>query len=212
MGGCGFYLDAFLYGPPKGPPSSSIVRERLQKEIKKRGIAHLYEKLKKIDPSYAKTIGENDQHKIIRALEIIILSKKKVSFFPVEKKLKNDFLDCRCWFLYMPRKKLYDKVEKRCDEMIESGFIEEVKNLKKEGLEENHSASRAIGYKQCLDFLRGGQKQKEFISKFKIASRRYVKRQFTWFLKNPFFQWIDFEKIEFERVQELIIDDFRSIF
>ena len=107
----------------------------------------------------------------------------------------------------MEREKIYSKVEERCLDMIEKGFIEEVKKLEKLGIRENYSASQAIGYRQCLAFLKTNrtEKQKEkFIEEFKKASRRYVKRQFTWFKKDSNFRWLDVSKIGEDRVIEYI--------
>jgi tRNA dimethylallyltransferase len=175
------------------------------------GVDVLYERLQMLDPEYASTIEENDRYKIIRALEIMYITKKRVSSFKRERK-KNGNFDFRCWFLYMKREDLYLRVEKRCLEMIENGFIEEVESLKKLGLEKNISASQSIGYRQCLEFLRTNRSEEErekFIEEFKKASRRYVKRQLTWFKKEPLFRWLDISS-EKERAIEFILQDYEQ--
>src|SRR6185436_16304854 len=98
----------------------------------------------------------------------------------------------------------------RCDRMISEGFLEEVKRLEREGLSKNSTASHAIGYRQCLEYLNSPQSQDDwdhFIEAFKQASRRYAKRQFTWFRKEPLFRWLDREKLSLEAVAEMIIQD-----
>lgn len=214
VGGTGFYIHALLYGPPQGPPSVPEVRGKLEDEVNLMGTDTLYERLKNFDPEYAKTITGADRHKIVRALEIISLTNKKVSDFPktVKKPANYDF---RCWFLYMPKEELYPQIEMRCDEMIAAGFIEEVKELEKQGLCQNSSASQAIGYRQCLQFLKskqGPEDFEEFVAGFKRACRRYAKRQFTWFRKEPLFRWLNVYNVPVQRSAETIAQDYESSF
>jgi tRNA dimethylallyltransferase len=210
VGGTGFYLHSLIYGPPSGPPSVESVRAGWEKELLEKGTFALFGTLKDLDPEYADTITQNDKHKIVRALEIISLTNKKVSELP-RGDLGGQKYDFRCWFLYMPKDILYRRIEQRCDEMIEKGFVEEVKRLEQMGLKQNSSASQAIGYRQCLEFLASPQKAEDweqFVSAFKQASRRYAKRQFTWFRKEPLFRWLNLEDIPSERALELILQDF----
>jgi len=213
VGGSGFYIHALLYGPPSGPPSVPEVREQLERQMRDLGPEVLYERLQMLDPDYAATISEQDRHKIIRALEIMALSEKRVSDFPKPNKLQEQQYDFRCWFLYYPRNKLYSRIETRCDEMLRMGFLDEVKELEKNGLRQNASAAQAIGYRQALDFFTTSQSDEErqnFISEFKKASRHYAKRQFTWFRKEPLFRWLNIEEHPLERLKELILQDFEQ--
>lgn len=210
VGGTGFYIHALIYGPPQGPPSEPTLRKELEDEMEKVGTDALYERLKKVDPEYAKTITGADRHKIIRALEIISLTNKKVSDFP-KMQQKDLPYDYRCWFIYTSKELLYPHIEMRCDEMIAAGLIEEVRELDKLGLRKNSSASQAIGYRQCLEFLSSSGSPDDFetfISSFKRASRRYAKRQFTWFRKEPLFRWLNVENLQLERTVETIIQDY----
>ena len=214
VGGTGFYLHALLYGPPEGPPASSEVREKLEQDIEKFGVEALYERLCTYDPEYGKTINLRDRHKIIRALEIISLTGKRVSEFPKtppsERPLHFDF---RCWFIYFPKEILFSRIEMRCDEMLTRGFIEEVEDLKCKGLLENLPASQSIGYRQCLAFLdspRSDEDWERFVWEFKKASRRYAKRQFTWFRREPLFQWVDVDVYGYQKALEMILQDYDS--
>lgn len=214
VGGTGFYIHALIYGPPKGPPSVLEVRIKLEEEMKQQGTGALYDRLKRLDPDYAQSITQSDKHKIIRALEIISLTNKKVSEFPkaVEKQEEFDF---RCWFLYMPKEILYPQIEMRCDEMIAKGFLDEVRELDKKGIRNNSSTSQAIGYRQALEFLKSAQGQEDFdafVASFKQASRRYAKRQFTWFRREPLFRWLNVDSISFESTVEMIIQDYEQSF
>lgn len=212
VGGSGFYVHTFIYGPPQGPPSVQTIRSELERQMEEMGPEVLYERLQMMDPDYASTITEKDRHKIIRALEIIAITKSPVSSLP-KADTAHDLYDFRCWFLYQPKEKLYPKIEQRCDEMIASGFIEEVERLEKKGLRENPSASQAIGYRQCLEFLstaRTKEDKEHFLSEFKKATRHFVKRQFTWFRREPLFRFIDLSEIDIERAIEYILQDYEQ--
>ncbi len=215
VGGTGFYIHSLLYGPPSGPPSVPELRQKLEEEMELRGAEPLYDRLKNIDPEYAATITQRDRHKIIRALEIISLTQQKVSSLPITSSENTDLYDFRCWFIYMPKEVLYPRIEERCDQMIAKGFLEEVRQLEKEGLRDNQTACQAIGYRQCLDFLNSDQTPEEwgrFVHEFKQASRRYAKRQFTWFRKEPLFRWLNIENVPLDTIAEVIIQDYEVSF
>lgn len=213
VGGSGFYIHAFLYGPPMGPPSNPDIRRKLEQQLELIGPEALYERLEMLDPQYAKTITVRDKHKIIRALEIIAITKQKVSDIPLPDVDQAFVYNYRLWFLYLPKDILYERVNDRCDEMIKDGFIEEVKQLEKQGLRNNYSASQAIGYRQCLKYLESNQTMEDkmrFIDDFKRASRKYVKRQFTWFKKEPHFRWLNLHELGVEKAKEFILQDYEQ--
>lgn len=213
VGGSGFYIHALLYGPPSGPPSMPAIRQQLERQLHDLGVEVLYERLQMLDPDYAATISEFDRHKIIRALEIIAISDKRVSDFPKMNELHEQNYDFRSWFIYYPRERLYSRIELRCDEMIRRGFLDEVRELEKNGIRQNLPAAQAIGYRQALAFLDSSQTEQDyeiFLAQFKKASRQYAKRQFTWFRKEPLFRWLDIEQFDQERLKELILQDFEQ--
>ncbi len=211
VGGNGFYIHSLIYGPPKGPTSIPEIRKKLEEDLDKFGVEMLFTKLKAFDPEYAETITIQDRHKIVRALEIIAITNKKVSEFPKpgfnDEDLKFDFL---CYFIYYPKPTIYQRIEQRCEMMLEDGLIHETEEMQKKGLEKNNSASSAIGYRQVLDFLKTDRSAKaytEFVTEFKKASRHYAKRQFTWFKKEPLFQWVDMSQTSQHQLVETIIKD-----
>ncbi len=213
VGGSGFYIHALLYGPPSGPPSNREVRELLERQMRDLGPEVLYERLQMFDPEYAATISEFDRHKIIRALEIMALSERRVSDFPKPDRLQEQEYDFRCWFVYYPKETLYTRIEMRCEEMVRKGFLDEVRALELKGLRNNLSASQAIGYRQALEFLASPQSAADlelFMSQFKKSSRHYAKRQFTWFRKEPLFRWLNLEEHSLERLKELVLQDFEQ--
>lgn len=212
VGGTAFYIHAFLYGPPQGPSSDPELRASLERDFEKFGAEMLYEKLETLDPDYAASITIQDRQKIIRGLEIICLSGKAVSEIPKpsQEDLSQEY-DFRCWFVYYPKPLLYPRIEKRCDEMIEGGLVDEVRRLTLEGICENSSARNAIGYRQALEFLQSGQTEEdreEFVRSFKKASRNYAKRQFTWFRKEPLFRWLDLSMCSMEQAAEILLQDY----
>ena len=213
VGGSGFYIHVLLYGPPTGPPSVREVRQQIEKQMKELGPEVLYERIQMLDPDYAATISEKDRHKIVRALEIMALSERRVTDFQKPKELQEQEYDFRCWFLYYPRERLYSRIEMRCDEMLRGGFLQEVRELDQKGLRKNSSAAQAIGYRQALAFLDSPQTKHDlenFVAQFKKATRHYAKRQFTWFRKEPLFRWLNIEEHPPERLKELILQDFEQ--
>jgi len=212
VGGTGFYIHALIYGPPCGPPSVASVRKKIEDEMEKQGPEVLYERLQMLDPDYANTITERDRQKIVRALEIIYLSNRKVSSFKAHKS-PSDYL-FNCWFLFFPKEILDERINARCEVMINEGLIDEVKTLMQKGLLENNSCANAIGYRQAIEFLQGSQSEneyKKFVEAFKAASRQYAKRQFTWFRKKePLFRCLNLQDFDIDRVQEIILQDFEQ--
>ncbi len=213
VGGSGFYVHTLIYGPPHGPASIKEVRKELEKQMETFGPEVLYERLQLLDPEYAKTISEQDRHKIIRALEIMTISEQRVSDFPLPKETPEHKYDFRCWFLHFAKEKLYERIEARCEEMLSSGFLDEVKHLIKTGLKENPSACNAIGYRQALKYLDSAKTALDlqtFISEFKRATKQFAKRQFTWFRKEPLFRWLQMDDYPIERLKEIILQDFEQ--
>lgn len=218
VGGTGFYLHSLIYGPPLGPPSIPSLRKSLEEEMEKFGIEFLFDKLGALDPEYAQTITQRDKQKIVRALEIISLTGQKVSAFRISPERMESFslrYNFRCWFIYRPKSVLYTRIEERCHRMIADGFLQEIADLERQGLRENTTASQAIGYKQGLEYLQSRKTAEDldlFVQSFIASSKRFVKKQFTWFKKEPLFRWINIEEISRTNLIELIIQDYEHSF
>ncbi len=210
VGGAGFYFRALMEGPPEAPPSDTAIRTQLEEEAEKVGIESMYERLQEVDPDYASRITFRDRQKIIRGLEIVLLTKKKVSDFGKRRVQQPQYL-YRSWFLFRPRDVLYKRIELRCDEMLKQGLVEEVEALRQQGMEDNRSLCLAIGYRQALEFLKSPQKEEDFlhfITTFKQATRQYVKRQFTWFRKEESFRWLNLDLFSDSKLIQLIAEDY----
>ena len=213
-GGSGFYLHTLLYGPPSGPPSVPELRKSIEADMEIHGSEVLYEKLMLLDPQYAKTITKNDKQKIVRSLEIIMLTNKKVSKLSWKGRRRPQNYDFRCWFLHRPKDKLYERINKRCDHMLAAGLVEEVIHLELEGIKQNSSATQAIGYRQALEYIKTAQTPEDyqhFVKAFKQATRHYAKRQFTWFKKEPLFHWLDVDLHDPELYFDTIKNDYESL-
>ncbi len=213
VGGSGFYLQSLIYGPPSGPPSVPELRKSIEEQVEHLGADVMYEKLRQLDLEYANTITKNDKQKIVRALEIIHLTGKKVSQLSWKARKSPLNYDFRCWFLYRPKDQLYARIDERCDQMIAAGFLDEVKKLLPLGLEENSSTARAIGYRQAIDYFNSPQKEEDyqrFVKAFKQSSRNYAKRQLTWFRKRPMFNWLDLDLHDTEVAGDMVRQDYEA--
>lgn len=213
VGGSGFYIHSLIYGPPSGPPSVPELRKSLEEEIEKLGSDVLYKRLYDLDPQYANTITSHDKQKIVRALEILTLTGKKVSKLSWKGRRRPQNYDFHCWFLFRPRENLYKRIELRCDEMVAAGFLEEVERLDQMGLRKNTSAAQAIGYRQALDYLATPRTEADFlkfVKEFKQATRHYAKRQFTWFKHEPLFRWLDLDMHDREVALEMVRQDYEA--
>jgi tRNA dimethylallyltransferase len=208
VGGTGFYIRALLKGPPPGPPSKPELRAKLEEQLDRIGVESMYDSLYDLDPTYASTISNNDKQKILRALEIIAVTGLNVSSLPLQKEPEEDVYDFLCYFLYRPKPELHQRVQIRSESMLDAGFMEEIERLVKGGLLENSSAKEAIGYRQGIEYLdspRSLEDYRHFKEKFIIASKKYIKRQFTWFKKEPEFSWIDLSAVsEDELISQIL--------
>ena len=160
------------------------------KKCDEEGVEHIYTQLKSFDPEYAKTITHRDKQKIIRAMEIIEVSNKKVSDF--KHNYKQMDYDFEVLYLYLTRERenLKKRINMRCQSMIQAGFREEVKRLQSHGLTTKHLAGRAVGYRQVLENIT--LSDDELYEQISCATRRYAKRQRTWFnSENIHITWIE---------------------
>ena len=181
-GGTGLYLDTLLFERPFDECGGrSNVRERLAEEAEELGAHALHEKLREVDPESAEKIHENNLRRVIRALEIYeTTGRKKSELDAIPSPAKYDFLAFELRRTDMDER--YARIEKRCDDMIAAGLLEETKKLLDMGIfEKNPTAAQAIGYKEMLGCVRGEVDISEARERLCIATRRYAKRQVTWF-------------------------------
>ncbi len=192
-GGTGLYQDSLVYGTEFGElAADEAYRAELAELAKKRGNAALHAILAEKDPEAAEKIHMNNVKRVIRALEIIQQSSMTKTEWDKRAKQNAQSLPCTMLALnFRDREKLYARIDKRVDIMMESGLYEEVKSLYENGLlQENTTAYDAIGYKEMLACVRGEEPPREAAEKIKLATRHYAKRQLTWFLRNKDITWL----------------------
>jgi tRNA dimethylallyltransferase len=176
-GGTGLYFQALIHGIGNGPPSDPEVRQDLESE----SIEQLIIELKERDPQTASTIDLQNKRRLVRALEVVRLTDKSFTSFKSDWK-NNTIVDAsRFWMLEQPTQTLRKRIDKRVDTMIESGWINETRQLVLQGLMTNSTASQAIGYRQIIDYLNGKEPLESTIQLIKTKTCQYAKRQRTWF-------------------------------
>jgi tRNA dimethylallyltransferase len=188
-GGTGLYLRALIDGLfPEGRKNPQI-RRRLEQEAQTQGLESLWERLKSVDPSYADKIGPRDRIRIIRALEVYEETGRPFSWhFTRTRSYVADSNLIRIG-LNLERGDLYTRIERRVERMFTAGLIDEVKNLLAAGVEEDAPPFRALGYKQVLRHLSGDISAEEAVALTQQETRRYAKRQVTWFRKMEGIRW-----------------------
>ena len=187
VGGSGLYIDTILYGIDKIPNVKESLRKELNMEFQNNGLKNLLAQLKKIDPITYKNIDLNNHRRIIRALEVSISSKKPYSSFLTDSVKESNYNEIIIG-LNCDRDKLHSLINKRVDKMIQCGLIEEVKKLVKF---KNLNALNTIGYKEIFDYLDNKISLEQSREKIKTNSRRYAKRQLTYFNSNKTINWFD---------------------
>jgi tRNA dimethylallyltransferase len=194
VGGSGLYLKALTRGFFEGPKGSEKLRERLKREELKSGLNYLFEKLKKVDPKAALRIHPHDSVRIIRALEVYELTGKPITLLQE----KGDYEPFEMEFvkvgLTLDRKELYERIDRRVEKMIKEGFLDEVKALKEKGYSTSLKAFKTVGYQELFSYLDGEIDFPMAIERIKLNTRRYAKRQLTWFKKEKGIEWVDAEK------------------
>ena len=167
-------------------------RKKLEKQAKENGLNTLYEEAKKIDPEAILKISPNDQKRILRILEIYHATGMTKTEQEKKSREKEPEFDYKVYALNMPREKLYERINLRVDLMIKQGLIKEVEEIYHK-YSEFPTAMQGLGYKEVVEYLKGNLTKEEMIEKIKQETRRYAKRQMTWFRKNKQTIWLDTE-------------------
>lgn len=191
VGGTGLYIDSLIYGIEYNETKiDEKYRAYLDKLAEEKGTEHLYKMAKEIDEEAMKKISINDKKRICRVLEIYKSTGKTKTELEIESRKKEIPYDYKIFAIDMDRELLYDRINKRVDIMISDGLVDEVKNLAKK-YKETPTAMQGLGYKEILEYLNGECTEIEAIEKIKQESRRYAKRQLTWFRRNKDIKWLN---------------------
>ena len=208
-GGTGLYLDAFLRGEEAETPGADpAVRAELAALAEQKGAAYLHEELHKIDPVTALSVHPNNVRRVIRALEIYRATGVPKSEWDRRSQEAPARYDAVVLGLsYTDRELLYDRIERRVDMMMEQGLLEETRRLFAQGVfARSRTAAGAIGYKELLPYLRGECTLEQAVTELKTATRRYAKRQMTWFSAKPYVRWIEANDGKIMRKSEEIVN------
>ena len=185
VGGSGLFVDAVVNGMDELPDVAGDIREDLDKQMQQDGVEMLFAKLSKLDPDYAAVVDENNPRRIIRALEVCLGTGKPFSSFLGQSRNKPDYEVCKIG-LEIPRDTLYGRINERVDKMVGEGLVEEVRGL---STYRELPSLRTVGYQELLEHFQGILTLDEAIEKIKRNTRRYAKRQLTWFKRDDQIAW-----------------------
>ncbi len=188
VGGTGLYYQAVVDDYQLSPLlTDPAVRRQLEREAEQ-GLDRLYHELQEADPDSTRIIKPNDRKRIIRALEVYRITGKPFSQFQTRNRERYQLASVG---LFAPRAELYRRIEERVERMIQLGLVDEVRQLYTKGYDISSNAMQALGYKQILRFLKGETTLEQAVAEIKKETRRYAKRQMTWFRKDKRIFWLD---------------------
>ena len=194
-GGTGLYLNSLIYNMDFAKSDANEeLREQLRLELEENGIDYMHNKLRELDSDAADRIHKNNTKRVIRALEVA-LSGKKMNDFSNDLKINEKYKPIII-VLNREREHLYKRIDKRVDIMMENGLIEEVKNLLNMGYTKDMISMQGIGYKEIIKYLEGEYELDEAIEIIKRDSRRYAKRQLTWFRRYDDAKWFNLDEYD----------------
>ena len=199
VGGSGLYTKSVLEGLDYFPEVSLEIRQELNLKLEKEGLDSLQQQLHKLDPDYYKIVDLENPHRVIRALEVCISSEKPYSSYLNQPKKKRNFTAISIG-LSAEREIIYDRINRRVDLMITEGLMDEAKALfpKRE-----LNALNTVGYKELFSYLEGKDSLETAVSEIKKNTRRFAKRQLTWFRKDQEINWFDY-KTPVEEIQQFL--------
>lgn len=193
VGGSGLYIRALVDGFFEKQVFDQQVKAQLKNKIKSHGLEALYERLKQVDPISAEKLHPNDQHRIVRALEVYELTGVPLSKFQDQESIKAHFEPIFIG-LTRERKHLYQIIEDRVEAMLDQGLVDEVKKLNEMGYHSKLNSMQTVGYREVYEYLDQKIEFNEMVQLIKQRSRNYAKRQMTWFRKDERIKWFDVDQ------------------
>ena len=205
VGGTGFYIQAVLYDIHFSQDDDNHqIRKELESMASEKGPEYMHEELRKIDPASANAIHANNVKRVIRALEYYKLTGQRISEHNEEQRNNESPYDFSYFVLNDHRELLYERIDKRVDEMIAEGLVDEVKHLKELGYDRSYVSMQALGYKEIFGYLEGEISLDEAIYIIKRDTRHFAKRQITWFKREKEVLWVN--KPDFDYNNDKILD------
>jgi tRNA dimethylallyltransferase len=181
VGGTPLYLKSLLRGMFAGPPADWELRNEIIDEARRVGIETLHERLSQVDPVAAAHIHPHDTRRVIRALEVYRATGEPISHQQLQFDEARPATQCRVFVLRRERSELHARIEVRVESMIAAGLVNEVQDLQTSGHDLGRTARQAVGYREALEFLAGLYDREEMMERIKTRTRRFAKRQGTWF-------------------------------
>jgi tRNA dimethylallyltransferase len=207
VGGSGLYIKALIDGIVESADSNFQLKNELLELRQKFGNEYLYNELKKVDPDSASRMLPQNWKRVIRALEVYKLTGKSISNHFLEQKKKNEFNFLQYGLLW-DRKKLYQNIEIRVDKMIKDGLVDEVKEILKKSYSKELNSLNTVGYKEIIDYLANKISLENAVELIKRNTRRYAKRQMTWFRADDRIKWFEItDSKELETIAQKIFKD-----
>lgn len=209
-GGTGLYVGSLLRGLFELPPIDSSIREKLKERMEEHGQDSLYRDLQKIDPGFAHSISSHDKQRILRGMEVFLGTGKTISAHWQEQQSPSRYDTFRI-LIDPPRELLYDRINKRMRQMVDSGLLEEIKKLLSMGFSGSSPGLNSLGYKEFLPYLQSGLELDVCLDNAAQHSRNYAKRQATWYRKHKFDLTITDDSISISTIKRSIAGRFPGL-
>ena len=210
VGGTGFYIQAVTRDIDfTQAEQETSYREELEQLAKEKGAEYLHEKLREVDPKSAENIHANNVKRVIRALEFYHQNGTPISEHNEEQKQQTSPYNLAYFVLTAPREILYERIDRRVDQMMEEGLLEEVKSLRERGCHRGMVSMQGLGYKEIIDYIQGRCTLDEAVYTLKRDTRHFAKRQLTWFRRENEVTWLDKQQFDYdeEKILEYMIKE-----
>lgn len=205
VGGSTLHIQSLIQPFNEMPQADEENLEQLKNRMEEEGIESLYAILQEVDPEYAEKMDGMNTQRIIRALDVWMQTGNAFSSYHQKGDLRPDS-DTLVFGLRRPRKELYDRINQRVDEMMQKGLLDEVKHILDQGYSPELQSLNTVGYKELIKYLDGDWKLEKAIEKIKTSTRRYAKRQMTWFKRWEFIQWMDASKMSPDEMRSRVLE------
>lgn len=196
VGGTGLYIKTLLGGLLHCPPSDPVLRQKLRDQAQAQGLAALHKRLEELDPESAEKIHPHDRVRVLRSLELIELTKKPLSAMVRDHGFRDSEFQALKICLQIDRKELYHRINERSLLMAQKGLLEETEDLLARGYSPDLKPMKSLGYRHAVRHLEGRYDREEMVRQLQLDTRRYAKRQLTWFRADPSITWTDPQRKE----------------
>lgn len=203
-GGSTLHIQSLIQPFNEMPEADEQNIANLEERIENEGLESLYKMLEQIDPEYFNKMDGMNRQRIIRAVDVWMQTGMPFSSFHVQDKIQPDE-DTVVFGLKWPRQKLYNRINLRVDQMIEKGLVEELKSILEAGYSKDLQSLNTVGYQEIIKYLDGDWTLEKAIEKIKTSTRRYAKRQMTWYKRWEFIHWLDADELSTEEMKERVL-------